>query len=86
MLSPFASLCLCPIHLKEGVDNRDVSGLLAQILELTDFIDNVSIQCNDVVNKFKPQQEVTSEDERVAVEMEPFPTPSPQDLEEHYDY
>lgn len=66
MLSPFASLCL--IHLKNFVDSRDVPELLAQILELelADFNDKVSIQCNDVVNKFKPQEGVTSEDERVA--------------------
>lgn len=45
---------LVPNPSKEAVDRRDVPDLLAQILELTDWIDKVYIQCSEVVKNYNP--------------------------------
>jgi hypothetical protein len=45
---------LVPKPSKEVVDRRDFPDLLAQILELTDWIDKVYIQCSEVVKNYNP--------------------------------
>jgi hypothetical protein len=62
---------------QEVVDNQVVPDLLAQILELADWIDKVFIESNNVVKNFKPYQytELTSKDECVVGVLYPIAHP-----------
>jgi hypothetical protein len=68
---------LVPNPSQEVVDNQVVPDLLAQILELADWIDKVFIESNNVVKNFKPYQytELTSKDECVVGVLYPIAHP-----------
>lgn len=76
---------LVPNPTDERVQCHHVPELLAQILQLADWIDKVSIQCTTILAMYNPNPQdtgITSEDERVAADMEPLPTLSPKSLQE----